>query len=135
MSLPGLADRAAGHTGPGSALTFAHLPLPWSGPAIPGYRSREIEQSLTIDFVPLPVTAALDNSQRMDFSINPRINICSGREYTAVGCGKTSWPRWAGDWRTRGLWLILMGLGPQPDLCLQKSAGQGHGNCPAGLST
>ena len=119
----------------GILIDLATLPLPWSGPAIPVYRSREIEQSLTIDFVPLPVTAALDNSQHMDFSINPRINICSGREYTAVGCGKTSWPRWAGDWRTRGLWLILMGLGPQPDLCLQKSAGQGHGNCPAGLST
>lgn len=135
MSLPGLAARDAGHTGPGSALTFARLHLPRSGPAIPVYRSREIEQSLTIDFVPVPVTAALDNSQCMDFSINPRINICSGREYTAVGCGKTSWPHQAGNWRPRGLWLLLMGLGAQPDLCLQKSAGQGHENCPASLPT
>ena len=135
MSLVGLAARDTGHTGPGSALTFARLHLPWSGPAIPVYRSREIEQSLPIDFVPLPVTAALDNSQRMDFSINPRFNICSGREYTAVGCGKTSWFHWAGAWRTHGLWLLLMDLGPQPDLCLQKSAGQGHGNCPADLPT
>lgn len=135
MSLPGLAARDAGHTGPGSALTFARLHLPRSGPAIPVYRSREIEQSLTIDFVPVPVTAALDNSQCMDFSINPRINICSGREYTAVGCGKTSWPHQPGNWRPRGLWLLLMGLGAQPDLCLQKSAGQGHENCPASLPT
>lgn len=135
MSLPGLAARDAGHTGPGSALTFARLHLPRSGPAIPVYRSREIEQSLTIDFVPVPVTAALDNSQCMDFSINPQINICSGREYTAVGCGKTSWPHQAGNWRPRGLWLLLMGLGAQPDLCLQKSAGQGHENCPASLPT
>lgn len=135
MSLPGLAARDAGHTGPGSALTFARLHLPRSGPAIPVYRSREIEQSLTIDFVPVPVTAALDNSQCMDFSINPQINICSGREYTAVGCGKTSWPHQPGNWRPRGLWLLLMGLGAQPDLCLQKSAGQGHENCPASLPT
>lgn len=100
MSLPGLAAKGTRHIGPGSPLTFACLHLPWSSLASPVYRSCEIGQSLTIDFVPLPVTAALDNSHHMDFSINPQINTCSRREYTAVECGKASWPQWAGDWRT-----------------------------------
>lgn len=54
------------------------------------YRSCEIGPSLTIDFVALPTTAALDNSHHMDFSINPQINIC-GREYTTAGYGQVSW--------------------------------------------
>lgn len=61
-------------------------------PASPVYRSHEIGQSLTIDFVPLPATAALDNSHPMDFSLNPQINICSGRNILLLDVAKPSGP-------------------------------------------
>lgn len=81
------------------------------------YRSHEMGQSLTIDFVPLPATATLDNSQHMDFSIKPQINICSGRGYTAAGWSKVSRLPWTKDLGTHSLWLPLLDSGPQPHFC------------------
>ena len=42
--------------------------------------------------MPLPATAALGNSHRMDFSLNPQINICSGRNILLLDVVKPSAP-------------------------------------------
>lgn len=90
------------------------------------YRSCEIGPSLTIDFVALPTTAALDNSHHMDFSINPQINIYSGQEYTTAGHGEVSWlPFWGSE--DTVLVAVLLCLGPeQADLSF---LGMGTGKC------
>lgn len=85
-------SKRRGQARPGSPLTFACRHPPRSGPASSVYRSREIGQSLTIDFVPLLATAALDNSHRMDFSLNPQINICSGSNILLLEAAKPSGP-------------------------------------------
>lgn len=104
-----------GSSKPRGPLTFACLSAPTqSGPTSPVYRSHEMGQSLTIDFVPLPATATLDNSQHMDFSIKSQINICSGRGYTAAGWSKVSRLPWTKDLGTHSLWLPLLDSGPQP---------------------
>lgn len=64
----------------------------------------------------LLTTAALDNSHHMDFSINPQINICSGREYTHAGYEEVS-SLHAGDQRTQCCGCPAVPGLQQADLC------------------
>lgn len=102
--------------------------LRWPAPAVewpasPVYRSREIGPSLTIDFVPLPATAALDNSHHMDFSLNPKLISAVGGIHRYW-----MWPSLLAP-RARGLeatWHVAAPAGPRatagPLLCSGQQA-------------